>query len=258
MKTNPLYIASVLSFFGVACGHMPELKPDPAAPRAPGNPNAAFAEVAGVKVVVAGDAWDADPKNLPTVLTPVKVMLENQSGRPLKINYDEFKLAGSSGFTYSAIPPMEARVVLSQTSRREIKIVLAAYQQGSPSGQAGGGQSRTAPAPVQSRVVADRFFVAPHFAWYYPGWTAWPYPFAYDPFYYDRLMAYLPKELPTKDMLAEALPAGVLQPGGRVSGFVYFQGIADRETRVKFEMDLVDANSSEALGHVSLPFDVKK
>src|SRR6266849_2693664 len=101
-------------------------------------------------------------------------------------------------------------------------------------------------------------FVAPHFAWYYPGWTAWPYPFAYDPFYYDRLMAYLPKELPTKDMLAEALPAGVLQPGGRVSGFVYFQGIADRETRVKFEMDLVDANSSEALGHVSLPFDVKK
>ena len=210
-----------------------------------------------MKVLVAGDAWDADPKNLPTVLTPVKVTIENQSGRPLKINYDEFKLAGSSGFTYAAIPPMQARVVLSQTSRSNFKIVLASYQQGTP-GQAGGGQSTQAPGPVQSRVVADRFYVAPHFAWYYPGWTAWPHPFAYDPFYYDRLMAYYPKELPTKDMLAEALPAGVLQAGGRVSGFVYFQGISDRETRVKFEMDLVDANNSAAFGHVSLPFEVKK
>ncbi len=260
MKTNRLYIAGVLSFFGVACGHIPELKPDPAAPRAPGNPNAAFAEVSGVKLIVAGDAWDADPKNLPTVLTPVKVTLDNQSGRPLKVNYDQFKLSGASGFTYSAIPPMQARVVLSQVPRSDRKgeIVLASYQQENPSGQTGGGQLKQAAAPVQSRVVADRFFVAPHFAWYYPGWSAWQYPFAYDPFYYDRLMAYLPKELPTKDMLAEALPAGVLQIGGRVSGFVYFQGISDRETRVKFEMDLVDAANSEAFGHVSLPFEVKK
>src|ERR1700687_5073674 len=151
MKTNPLYIASVLTFFGAACGHMPELKPDPAAPRAPGNPNAALAEVSGVKVLVAGDAWDADPKNLPTVLTPVKVTIENQSGRPLKINYDEFKLAGSSGFTYAAIPPMQARVVLSQTSRSNFKIVLASYQQRTP-GQAGGGQSTQAPAPGPLRV----------------------------------------------------------------------------------------------------------
>lgn len=257
MKTKPLYIASVLSFFAVACGHLPELKPDPAAPRAPGNPNVAFQEVSGVRVLVAGDAWDADPKNLPTVLTPVKVTIENQSGRPLKINYDEFKLTGGSGFTYAAIPPMEARVVLSQTSRRDIKIVLASFQQQSPSGQAGA-HAQPAPAVVQSRVVANRFYIAPHFAWYYPGWAAWPYPFAYDPFYYDRLMAYLPKELPTKDMLAEALPAGVLQAGGQVSGFVYFQGIGDRESRVKFEMDLVDANNNERLGQVSLPFEVKK
>jgi hypothetical protein len=259
MKTNPLYIASVLSFFGVACGHMPELKPDPAAPRAPGNPNAAFAEVSGVKVLVAGDAWNGDPKNLPTVLTPVKVTLDNQSGRALKVNYDQFKLSGGSGFTYSAIPPMQARVVLSQVPRSHGRgeIVLAAYQE-NPNGQVSGGQSRDVAGPVAPRIVADRFFVAPHFSWYYPGWAAWPYGFAYDPFYYDRLLAYLPKELPTKDMLAEALPAGVLQAGGRVSGFVYFQGIGDRETRVKFEMDMVDAGNGEAFGHVSLPFEVKK
>jgi hypothetical protein len=59
-------------------------------------------------------------------------------------------------------------------------------------------------------------------------------------------------------MLAEALPEGVVQEGGKVSGFLYFEGVANRESRVEFVMNLVDASNGENFGQVSIPFAVSK
>ena len=58
-------------------------------------------------------------------------------------------------------------------------------------------------------------------------------------------------------MIAEALPEGVLEPGGHVDGFVYFQGVMRREDRVRFDLKLIDGNSNEQLGEAVVPLVVK-
>jgi hypothetical protein len=40
---------------------------------------------------------------------PVEVRIENQSGRPLRIEYDHFVLEGASRFQYAALSPFELR-----------------------------------------------------------------------------------------------------------------------------------------------------
>lgn len=220
--------AVAFSFALVACAHSPVLKPEQSVARAPGTQNVAMAEVSGVRVLVSGDAWKGDPANLAEVFTPVHLTIENHSGKALRISYADFTLSGSSGFRYAAIPPLSAQGTV------------------------------TAVVPVPPRFYYDRFFIAEHYWHYYPGLSRWTYPFPYDPWYFDRYYGFWPEPLPTRDMLAEALPEGAIQDGGRVAGFVYFQSVAKRESRVNFEMNLVDASSGQSFGRVSIPFDVRK
>ena len=61
-------------------------------------------------------------------------------------------------------------------------------------------------------------------------------------------------ELPTQDMLVRAIPEGVLQPGGTVDGFLYFETVPKGVESVTFTYQLHDANSRESLGTVQIPF----
>jgi hypothetical protein len=211
-----------------ACAHYPVIKPEPSVPRAPGNQNVAIADNAGVRVLVAGDAWKGDPSNLAEIFTPVHLTVENHSGKALRIMYSDFALTGSTGFRYAAIPPLLARGAVAQVS------------------------------PVPPRFYADRFYIAGHYGYYYPALTPWTYPFPYDPWYFDRYYGYWQEPLPTPDMLAEALPEGAIQDSGRVAGFLYFQDVAKMESRVNFEMNLVDASTGQSFGSVAIPFNVSK
>jgi hypothetical protein len=116
-----------------------------------------------------------------------------------------------------------------------------------------------APAPIEPAVWRhDRFFIAPHFAPFYPGLAPWWGPFPYDPLWYDGFYARWPEYLPTEDMISQALPEGALQDGGTVAGFVYFQNVTGRETSVQFELTLIDASSGETLGTARIPFDRRR
>jgi hypothetical protein len=244
-----LSLAAALSLVS-ACSHVPVLQPDPAASLAPGSTDVATAQVAGVRLFVSGDKWNADPQNLGDVFTPVQVTIDNNSNRALRLAYEEFKLNGSTGFVHAALPPLQAKGVVNQAARRDTKrsIVLASYEQA----------TGDAPTIVPAYFEHDGFYVAPHLMWGYPGWDAWPGAFPYDPLYYDQYYAYWPEHLPTKAMLSDALLEGAVQNGGKVTGFLYFQPVTSSEPRVSFEMDLVDANNGQTFGHVSIPFDVKK
>lgn len=226
LKRRPAVVA-LLVVLG-ACAHSPVLKPQASVPRAPGAQDVALADLAGVRVLVAGDAWKGDPSNLSDVFTPVHLTVENHSGKAVRIGYSDFALIGASGFRYAPIPPMLVRGVV------------------------------TAPAPVAPRFYYNGFFVAEHYWPYYPGMARWTYPFPYDPLYYDQYYGYWQEPLPTRDMLAEALPEGAIQDGGRIAGFLYFQGVGKKEPRVNFEMNLVDASNGQAFGKVAIPFDVSR
>jgi hypothetical protein len=239
------------------------LKPEPGDTIAPGTKNVVQANVSGVQVLVAGNAWKGDPPDLGTLFTPVKVTIDNQSGKTLRVSYADFNLDGSSGFKYAAIPPMSAKGRISQAPREpRLRTQLALYE---PATSRLYQPAMSTDLSARVRLAAwehpyehDHFFVAPHFADYYPGWGVWPGAYPFDPLYYDSLYAYWPEKLPTQDMLSQAMPEGAIQSGGRVSGFVYFQGVGNRESSVAFSMNLVDATGGQSSGQVNIPFQVSK
>jgi hypothetical protein len=215
-------VAAVLALFALeACVHQRVLEPAAGAPRAEGRPNVAETAAAGVTVEVTGDSWKGDPPGLEILFTPVRVIIDNHSGKTLRVSHRDFSLSGSSGFLYAAKAPIKAHGTLSS------------------------------PGATSS---ASR----PHSAYVYPAVDAWPGGVAYTPFIYDGFDATWPEQLPTQDMLSQALPEGVLEDGGAVTGFVYFESVTGRESAVEFEMTLVDAMSGQAFGRVAIPFQTTR
>jgi hypothetical protein len=233
----------VALLIGAGCAHEPELQPVPAANVAVRN-DVASQTVAGVRVEAVGK-WNGDPPDLGRVLAPVGVTIENHSGRPLRVRYEDFSLVGQRGFRYAALPPFGMRAAVGTRDETPRFRLAAAY----------------APARAMVRPIAHPrffhrgFYVAPQFGWIYPGFAPWPYgPWAYDPLYYDRWYGYWPQPLPSQDMLEQALPEGAVADGGNVSGYVYFQTPETNQGRVNFELKLVDANTGQQFGMVSIPF----
>jgi len=251
----------LLGSLGIAgCATTPVLKPAPGDTLAAGKPNTVQADVAGVVVLIDGNAWNGDPSNLGELFTPVMVTIQNNSGKSVRVSYPDFNLSSSNGFTSAAIPPMKAKGQISRAdpTPSAVPVQLAVYEPEQTGRGALSGRIQLAAFEHERGFHHDRFLVAPHFSSFYPGWEAWPYAYPYDPFYYDSLYASWPEKLPTQDMLSKALPEGVVQNNGMVSGFVYFKGVGSQETSVTFVMNIADASNGESIGQVKVPFAVTK
>lgn len=226
------------------CVRETQLRPLPAAQTLAGDESAAVAEEAGVRLVADGHAWKGNPGDLERRVTPVEVRLENHSGRPLRVEYEHFTLEGQSRFRYSAIPPLALRDTYAGS---------LAPESGTGGSAAVGLSWSSGWGPYSHRYGfghRGRF-------WGWPG--GWYDPFWGSPFYGPYAYPYRYSEpLPTKDMLNRALPEGTLEDGGAVAGFLYFQGVADREERVTLQARLVDARTGETFGSLSIPFAVSK
>src|SRR4051794_1750294 len=85
-----LAVATLLA----GCGHG-QLRPAESATTVPGAPDYAASEVDGVRVAAAGTGWDGRPTDLGQRMTPVKVRIVNHSGKPLRVLYEDFVLAGA-------------------------------------------------------------------------------------------------------------------------------------------------------------------
>lgn len=217
----------LLSF--VACARYPALLPAPGAHLAPEGGAEARAE--GIEIRIDGTAWDGIPRDLSTVITPVWVELHNESERPMQVRYEAFSLLGDSGFHYAVLPPFHPD---------------AAPAYGAAPAKAEG------KAKTRRMRTHRQFFVAPYYGPFFD-YQPWPYPFLYEPGYYDRYYAMWASPLPSPDMLAEALPEGVLDQGGQIGGFLYFQRAPDSEQSVRFQARLIDARSEDVFGEVLIP-----
>ncbi len=217
MSTPARTIGIVLFAVAAGCGHVGALKPAVAAQAVPGQKDTAAAEAAGVRVIVYG-AWDGTPSDLGDLVTPVRVTVENHSGAPLRVHYEQFQLTSASGLQANAMPPFSIQ----------------------------------RPGSVTPYYPYTGFFIAPMFSPWYPGLAPWSGPFNYDPFYYENYYRWQ-QPLPSRDMLVKALPVGVLDDNGQVTGYLYFQKVAKDTPQVTFSYDLVDAKSGNALGKIGIP-----
>lgn len=215
-----LLVSSLLS-----CTSTPRLSPAPGAqPAPPGPGKGAMATVRGVSMIARSDAWSGFPPNLQRV-TPILVTIENNGPTPLRLRYNEFTLVDPmTGQSYRAIPPFDVR----------------------------GTEVEPVTAPNYSR-----FWVAPYYSRYYPGIRPYRGAFPFDDLYYDRYYpAWVDIQLPTGDMVQKALPEGVLDPGGVVTGYLYFQNVDRDAGLVEFRGELVDARSGRQFGLIEIPFEV--
>jgi len=214
---------------GLACASSPRLVPGADLPRLPGPGTGAALRDAGVRVEARTNAWRWQPEGLSEELTPVLLEIANESEHPLRVRYKELSIRTPAGGQLAALPPL--------------------------------GIEGSVAAPLGPYAYPTRrFHVAPHLYGYYaPHLGVHAGPFTHDPHYYGHYgPTFRRLELPTESMLVRALPEGVVQPGGRVTGFVYFEELAEDSAAqgvYTLRIDLVDAQTQERFGRVEIPFE---
>lgn len=232
MSRLSLSALSLLVVLVVGCS-APGTQLDPAPAAETLGADTAVDRVDGVRVTAEADAW-AGQTEVELQVTPILVTITNDGTSPVRLRYSEFALVSPTGQRYAALPPYGI------SGSVEEPFLVDAYD------------PVTAPA-----FEARGFSVAPHYGSVYPTLSPYARPFSYDPYYYDRYhTVYRDIGLPTREMVAEVLPEGVIDPGGRVSGFLYFERVDPEAPRVWFRADLVDAGTGNAFGEVSIPFTV--
>jgi hypothetical protein len=189
-----------------------------------------MASAAGVHVTVKADSWAGWPRELTEVI-PLLVSVENKSGHPVRLRYKEFQLAPPTGAARAALPVFDIR------------------------GRETVGTTGVLSGPYP--YILDGFLVAPYLAPLYPHLHPFRGPFAFDPLFYSTYYpAFRSIPLPTGDMVLKALPEGVLEPGGRITGFLYFRGDDVEGDRATFQMDVVDARTGRTVGTARVPLEI--
>ena len=234
----PHYVAAaLLTVAGLAmtgCTTGTQLRPAADANRVPGLDTAASDEMQNVSIVVDSQAWSGDP-DVTTHVSPLRVDIQNDSDQPLRIRYNDFALVNElNGTRYAALPPYQIEGSVSER-------VTAVYDR--PIDRIGFGHTN--------------FHVSPYYTGIYPTIAYWRRPFHYDPFYYDHYFDYWAQiPLPTEEMLRNVLPEGVIDPGGSLSGFLYFERVPEDVESVQFRFELTSADNGERFGMITIPFIV--
>jgi len=227
--TSRIFSMLVLSSIAAGCMTTASLQPAPGAQLADGEKDAAVAQEHGVELVIDANDWSAFPRELNRKMTPVRATIVNNSEHPIEVRYENFSLSGIEGVTYHPLPPIDIKGTVTRIGRYPV---------------------------VAPRFAFSGFYLAPYYDPYFVGVRPWVYQWPYDPFYYQRYYPRWQIDLPTRDMIELAIPEGVIEPKGRVSGFLYFPSLdqADEGDRVSFSAKLVDARTDAAFGSVAVPF----
>lgn len=218
---------------GAGCMRRASLEPAPGARTTPALEDGAVASVDGVRVTVQANAWPGE-ESVHEYVTPLQLRLRNGSNHPVRIRYEEFNAVAADGTRYASLPPHEVEGTIEEP--------LVA----------------TGVTAVDTPLFYhDHFYVAPYYSTLYPTITPYAGTFYHDPIYFDHYSrVWIDYPLPTARMLRRALPAGVVQPGGEVAGFLYLERIDPQDRRVHFRADLVNAETGEMFGEISVPFTV--
>jgi hypothetical protein len=220
-------VLAILAIAVGACGHG-TLVPASSAQVVPNAPTAAFSEVEGVRCSANVGAWRGRDDEIPGFVVPVKVRIKNGSGRPIRVLYEDFVLTGKKGRSYRPIPvlPMDA------DARKRIPKLNPIYP-------------------------PSKFFVAPGFHDVYPKLDPWSALLQRDEELHERLFRRWGKRAPTLDVLRMALPEGVLDDDGMLTGYLFFESPLERESRVTFEATFEGGDGGNTVASIEIPFRVE-
>lgn len=174
-----------------------------------------------------------DPAYVLGHVTPVRLEIENTGQEPLRIAYDRFVLIDDRGAAYSALPLFRVQGTAEEPELAPNQEVLE-----------------------QPAFQASQFSVAGVYSAVYPRLSAFDGPAGHDPQYHNYYFAYwagIP--LPTREMLSLGIPEGVLGPGGKLSGLLYFESTGGGLPALRLRGDFLNPFTGERLGSVSVPVE---
>jgi hypothetical protein len=234
----------------LGCTKTTRLRPASGVERAASSPTAAVVSRGGLRLIADTEAWDAYPEDLEQVMTPILVRLLNDSDREVALRYPSFRLVTGSGQELRPMPPVQ--VTTRGEGRRNPLSAFGFAGLRAPVWIAPDGPRQRA----RGEREGERHGAAFHFAPYYrdlwgDGPRYWEHGFDFDPYYYDRYGQWR-ADLPTEAMVRRALPEGVLEPGGWISGFLYFEKIA--ATRVVLHADIELPLGEERVASMEIAF----
>ncbi|TFI57551.1 hypothetical protein E2493_14360 [Sphingomonas parva] len=178
------------------------------------------------------DRWPG-PARITSKLTPVKITLENHGPKPVLLAYNRIKLVGRDGREFRTLPLY--RVQRSAAGEAELPHAFAVRDQ---------------------KFEVSGFRLARLYGRAYPGQPLADTAIGLDPAYYALYESYYDGEpLPTTGMRRWGLPEGVLDPGGRVEGYLYFEKAPNSAEPLTLKYELVDALSGASSGIVSVVVD---
>jgi hypothetical protein len=228
-----------------------------------------------VTITAFAAAWTGDPEDLTDYLTPVAVELYNAGPWEVRVSYADFALRDERGERYAAINPF----LPGRYSRVDNPggVLLASrggggghggghFSSGRMGGGSGGHVSVGPPGATRSGSVGAHggwsgYRVHPGArGWYGGGWLYWGLPFVQPPWYatwvYSWGPGYYPSDRPSADVIDNALPEGVLEPGGHVNGFLYFKKATDRTRQLDLSWDAHEALQGGFVGMARVPLIV--
>lgn len=220
--------ASAALALSACASHTTMLRPAAGATSVGGG--SAMTTVDGVQLRANGEAWPGN-QDVRSHVTPVHVTIFNDTFHPLEIRYDRFSLVDGYGNRYATLPPFE-------------------MQGNMVSGEYG---------ELQPEFGYSGFKVAPAYANVYPGLAASQYHATMkEQTYHARFYSSWGNLRPSNQMLQLALPEGMIEPGGHVDGYLYFQHVPDKAGNVEMSVQLVNASSHHTFGYANVPFTTKR
>jgi hypothetical protein len=182
---------------------------------------AASVNVGGVEIGVTANAWRGWPTELPRLVTPVLVRLANRGDVPVRVDPRTFALTLPDG-RLAAMLPADVRGMTPAPAPAALAQAGAAL--GPTRERSGAGWALNEPS-LDPRVDPSH---EPDRTW----------------------------ELPSADMLALALPDGLLAPGREVSGFVYFERAPRQVRETTLTWPVVDVTGAP-LGVATVPLGLR-
>lgn len=204
------------------------LEPAANASSVPELENAARADNDNLTVVADVSDWPGDAY-ITQAVTPIRVTVTNRGQEAVRVRLEDFTLVGESGRIYRALPPLSVTGTVDVVDSRRMMM--------SPG------------------FEYDHFLVSRPYSTVYPNVGVYDGPYGQDFGSFDYYDGHwdVEQRLPTPQMITAAMPEGVIESGGFVSGWVYFQKLGD-EDRVWFQANLRSPDETP-LAELQIPFE---
>lgn len=225
MKHSFACTLAALGLAAAGCASQDKLEPAATAMPAPGVGDAAIAQASGVAITASANAWrGAEVVN--EAMTPIRVGIENNSGRPLWVRLDALTLSSDEGERVAAIAP------------QNVQATIMNYR---------------IAGPVPPHVDTGGHKVSPEFS---TSHSRHPIPSTGYVAPVERRYSADPADISTDELARSALREGTIPDGGRASGFVYFADLPLDAERATLHYQLIDASTGAAFGSIAIPFVV--